>query len=113
LHSAALAVGLAEGEIKSTLRSAFTAGSESPRGVPQRPLSGARPQAQDVRTFSEIMADAELLNADSAADDINAVTLETAALNPVERRQVFDTIKAQTKIPLGVLRETLSVATTD
>lgn len=107
LHSAALHAGLSEGETTATLNSAFTAGSESPRTAPQRP------RARDARAFAEILANAERLTIDSAADDINTITLETAALNPVERRQVFDTIKAQTKIPLGVLRETLSVATTD
>lgn len=107
LHSAALHAGLAEGEIKSTLKSAFTAGSESPRTAPQHP------RARDARAFAEILADAERLTIDSAADDISAVTLETAALNPVERRQVHDTIKAQTKIPLSVLREMLSNGTAD
>ena len=87
LTAAAKNAGLGNSETIATIKSGLEAGMLEPR-----------------RTFEELVAAAkELTNGDMG--EVEAVTIEAAALTPIQRNQVFREIKQATKIPIGTLKE--------
>ena len=87
VRKAARDAGLGNSETIATIKSGLEAGMLEPR-----------------RTFEELVAAAkELTNGDMG--EVEAVTIEAAALTPIQRNQVFREIKQATKIPIGTLKE--------
>ena len=62
-------------------------------------------QALKGRGHVELMAAARALDGDSAPDEVDAIVLEAVTLKPTAKRQLFNTIKKHTGIPLGTLKE--------
>jgi hypothetical protein len=97
LTAAAKDAGLANSKTIATIKSGLKAGMREPRGPRER-------SEQPRRTFDELVAAAkDLANGDMGA--VEAVTIEAAALTPIQRNQVFREIKQATKIPIGTLKE--------
>ena len=78
---------------------------------------GSRDDAVTIGTLRHIakenllpalMADADALTRDSDPDEISALVLEAATLPALSQRRVLDTIKRNTGIPLGTLRQAIS-----
>lgn len=59
------------------------------------------------RSSDEMMADAEALDENAEPPTISRLVGETGALDPITRRKVWDVIKAKTKMPLAVMKESL------
>lgn len=65
---------------------------------------------EPLREFAEVLEDAQALDEDSDPADIEMLALESADLNPIERRKVWNAIKTQTGTPIGVLQQTINDA---
>jgi len=80
--------------------------------APHMAVPGQRPQkpAPDVpepRSYDELMEAAQELEP-GKVDDMEAIVIEAAGLNPMRRDAIFRAIKDASKVPLSTLRDQLS-----
>jgi putative DNA primase/helicase len=63
-----------------------------------------------VRTYDDILADAETLKSEAAPEVIEALIVEAARLNPIQREQIFKAIKKGTRLSMGAIKEAAGTA---
>ena len=63
--------------------------------------------APDLRSYDEILAEAEAMTIETAPADIQRLTVECKDLEPIERRKVFVAMKRRTGMPLGTLNDAM------
>jgi len=104
LTATAFAIGLDDSEIRPTIESGLEAGKLEPREPKGKEGPAAPPDAPEPRSYDELMEAAQALEP-GQIDDMEAIVIEAAGLNPMRRDAIFRAIKDATKVPLGTLRD--------